>query len=108
MSDIQVLNLLLEHRGEWVSSVELSRRSLQYNSRIFSLRRDGWEIESRVEHIGMHGAKHGYYRLLTDRQIAAFAIGQGKSTPEMIEAAMKDDQQTLFGDISPTSHRDEG
>jgi hypothetical protein len=44
MQKARVLSLLLAHRGEWVSSVDLSRLSLQYNARIFSLRRDGWEI----------------------------------------------------------------
>jgi hypothetical protein len=100
MSDIQkahVLNLLYEHRNQWVSSVDLSHISLQYNSRIFSLRRDGWTIQSWVHRI-QRGQKNGYYRLIVDRQTEAL-------DPPEIE--LKDDSPPkLFDDIPP--HRDDG
>lgn len=45
----------------WVPSPHLSRISLQYNARIFSLRRRGWLIENRVRIVD--GVRHGEFRL---------------------------------------------
>ena len=112
MQKARVLSLLLAHRGEWVSSVDLSRLSLQYNARIFSLRRDGWEIESRVERVGgRHGAKHGFYRIQTPRQAAAAKVGAGVAlTQADRDAAAKDESQpSLFSEpLMESRHRDDG
>jgi hypothetical protein len=100
--DIQkgrVLNLLYTHRNEWVSSVDLSHVSLQYNSRIFSLRRDGWDIRSWVRRV-RPGVKFGYYCLVIDRQTEALIL----DTPEI---ELKDDSPGKLFDDSPT-HRDDG
>jgi hypothetical protein len=45
----------------WVPALTLSRISLQYNARLFGLRRKGWQIESRVQIV--NGVRHGAYRL---------------------------------------------
>jgi hypothetical protein len=51
----------LEERGEWVSALELSRLSLQYCARLFSLRKRGYVIENRLE---VHdGKRRGFYLL---------------------------------------------
>jgi hypothetical protein len=95
--DIQkarVLNLLYEHRNNWVSSVNLSHISLQYNSRIFSLRRDGWDIRSWVRRV-RPGVKFGYYCLVIDQQTAAML-----DTPEIV--ALNDDSPPKLFDDIPT------
>lgn len=48
---------------EWTPAPILSKISLQYNARIFSLRRKGWQIANRVEI--REGMKHGSFRLAT-------------------------------------------
>jgi hypothetical protein len=49
---------------EWTPAPVLCRISLQYSSRIFSLRRKkGWQIENKVEI--RDGVKHGFFRLAT-------------------------------------------
>ena len=45
----------------WVPALTLSRISLQYNARVFGLRRKGWQIESRVQVV--NGVRHGSFRL---------------------------------------------
>ena len=45
----------------WVPALTLSRISLQYNARVFGLRRKGWQIESRVQIV--NGVRHGSFRL---------------------------------------------
>ena len=40
----------------WVPALTLSRISLQYNARVFGLRRKGWQIESRVQVVIQTGA----------------------------------------------------
>ncbi len=47
----------------WTPAPVLSQISLQYNARIFSLRRKGWQIANRVEI--RDGVKHGAFRLAT-------------------------------------------
>ena len=49
----------------WVPALTLSRISLQYNARVFGLRRKGWQIESRVQIV--NGVRHGSFRLATPR-----------------------------------------
>src|SRR5438105_1334869 len=49
----------------WTPALALSKISLQYNARIFSLRRKGWQMASRVE--VRDGVKHGAFRLATPR-----------------------------------------
>jgi hypothetical protein len=46
---------------QWTPAPVLSRISLQYNARIFALRRKGWQIASRVE--VRDGVKRGSFRL---------------------------------------------
>src|SRR2546422_1691163 len=45
----------------WVPALTLSRISLQYNARVFGLRRKGWQIESGVQVV--NGVRHGSFRL---------------------------------------------
>src|ERR1035441_2441068 len=58
----RILALLLARRGTWVPAPELAGAALQYGSRIWSLRREGFTIENRVEHV--NGQVHGAYRLV--------------------------------------------
>jgi hypothetical protein len=66
----QILALLEESRGEYISAVTLSKISLQYSSRIFTLRRLGYRIVNRVERVP-GGGKRGYFKLLTEREARA-------------------------------------
>ena len=58
----RILALLLARRGTWVPAPELAGVALQYGSRIWSIRREGFTIENRVEHV--NGQVHGAYRLV--------------------------------------------
>jgi hypothetical protein len=58
----RILWLLQAAWPTWTPAPELARISLQYNARIFSLRRKkGWQIESRVQIVD--GVRHGSFRL---------------------------------------------
>jgi hypothetical protein len=53
---------LLKSRGHsWVPAPDLARISLQYCRAICCLRKRGFRIENRVEHV--NGQRHGFYRL---------------------------------------------
>jgi hypothetical protein len=41
-----ILDLLLRNRGQWVPAYVLAGVALQYSSRIFSLRREGYQIQA--------------------------------------------------------------
>jgi hypothetical protein len=56
-----ILHLLQAAQPGWVPAPALARISLQYNARIFELRRAGWTISNRVATVG--GKKHGSFRL---------------------------------------------
>lgn len=94
----------------WVPSPELARISLQYNARIFSLRRlKGWLIENRARIVG--DKRHGEFRLGSVPVPSSKALRKsaaartkpvepvsGKDTrrvPPTVEA------KSLFGDITP-------
>lgn len=57
-----ILGLLLQNRGKWVPAYTLAGVALQYSSRIFSLRREGFQIENKTER---HGRQvYGSFRLV--------------------------------------------
>ena len=60
----RILNLLASRIGEWVPLPEiLDLHIAQYNARIFTLRKEGHEIESKVETQG-DGSRHSWFRLV--------------------------------------------
>jgi hypothetical protein len=58
-----ILDLLLRNRGQWVKAYVLAGIALQYSSRIFSLRREGYQIENKTTRVG--GKVHGAFRLVS-------------------------------------------
>lgn len=86
----------------WVPATTLSHISLQYNSRIFALRRRGWQIENRIQTV--NGVKHGSFRLArpgTHTNPAKRMQTECKQVSEPVIAS------SLFGDLQ-LQHRDEG
>jgi hypothetical protein len=88
----RILWLLEAAWPNWVPSPELCRVSLQYSSRIFSLRRKGWLIQNRVRIVG--GVRHGEFRLGTVPVPSSKELRQ-RHEPPTVKAG------TLFGDIAP-------
>jgi hypothetical protein len=75
----------------WVPAPELAKISLQYNARIFSLRRRrGWLIANRVRIVD--GIKHGEFRL-GSRPVP--------SSKELRQNPSPVPSGSLFGDLSP-------
>lgn len=59
----RLLHLLVEYDGRWVPLPSILELGIaQYNSRLFELRRDGHNIENRIEVID--GTRHSWYRLV--------------------------------------------
>src|SRR5881275_1461213 len=57
----KIVMLLLASWPSWTPAPVLSHISLQYSRAIHGLRRKGWQIENRVQHV--NGVKHGFFRL---------------------------------------------
>jgi hypothetical protein len=57
-----ILRLLIDARGNWVPLPEIMACAAQYNSRVFELRRLGFNIENRTECID--GVRHSWFRLI--------------------------------------------
>jgi hypothetical protein len=84
---------------DWVPAPALSRISLQYSARIYTLRKAGWQIANRVE-VGSDGVKRGYFRLATP---GTLPNPTSKTGPPPIA------DNSLFGTITPVQrHRDDG
>jgi hypothetical protein len=76
---------------EWTPAPVLSRISLQYNARIFSLRRKkGWEIENKVE--VRDGVKHGYFRLATP---GSFPTPKAQPSPTKLKNKITEAPQSV-------------
>jgi hypothetical protein len=58
----KILRLLLDAKGGWIPSPQIAALALQYNSRIFELRRFGWAIENQTEIV--NDARHSWFRLV--------------------------------------------
>ena len=46
-----ILRLLEERKGQWVPSYELAGIALQYGARVLELRRAGYAIENKAQHV---------------------------------------------------------
>lgn len=57
----KILALLAKARGQWIPLPQLMACAAQYNSRIFELRRLGFDIENKTETID--GERHSWFRL---------------------------------------------
>lgn len=64
----QILHLLESQAGEWVPSYQLAAIALQYGARVLELRRTGYNIENKAEHI--NGQTHGAFRLVLPKEQA--------------------------------------
>jgi hypothetical protein len=97
----RILNLLHSAWPSWTPAPVLARVSLQYNARVFSLRRKGWKISNRVTIVD--GQRHGEFRLGTAPVPSSKEL-RPRQEPPAPEAA------TLFGDLTPETmrHRDDG
>jgi hypothetical protein len=98
----RILWLLSAAWPNWTPAPELAKISLQYNSRIFSLRRQkGWLIENRVRVDGR--TRHGEFRLGSSSVPSSRELRQPKVTPTpngsrvlKVEAG----SGSLFGDLA--------
>lgn len=62
----RILRLLIEAHGAWVPLPDILALGIaQYGARILELRRTGFNIENRTEHID--GARHSWFRLVASQ-----------------------------------------
>jgi len=59
----QILQLLISARGAWVPLPKIAQHAAQYNSRLFELRRLGFNIENKTKTVD--GVRHSWFRLVT-------------------------------------------
>jgi hypothetical protein len=91
----RILWLLQSAYPNWVPAPSLCSISLQYCARLHSLRKQGWQIENRVETV--NGKKHGAYRLA-----APLTLPNPRRSATAIPPALFDDSRVT------TRHRDDG
>jgi hypothetical protein len=60
----RILRLLMDARGDWVPLFEIMDCAAQYNSRLWSLRRLGFQIENKTQRDDS-GVVHSWYRLVS-------------------------------------------
>ena len=89
--EARILEMLIRARGAWIPAPELAAVSLQYNARVFALRRLGFAIENRVE-TTLGGNRHGFFRLCTGSpsRPASGGASMGPAPPSL------DDEDTPF------------
>jgi hypothetical protein len=97
----RILYLLNDAWPNWTPAPELAKISLQYNARIFSLRRrKGWLIENRVRMKGR--SRHGEFRLGSPAVPGNRNLHQRRPAPTP-------DGTSLFADLGPQErHIDNG
>jgi len=73
-----VLRRLIDAGGAWVPAAKIAELALQYNARIFELRKLGFKIESRI--VEENGTRFSYYRLLPS---TASAVSMGRCNTQV-------------------------
>lgn len=100
----RILWLLEAAWPNWTPAPELAKISLQYNSRIFSLRRQkGWLIENRVR--VEDGIRHGEFRLGPRPIPPSKDLRRGLSSDSRA-LNQKQGPESLFGDLRPERYPD--
>jgi hypothetical protein len=111
----RILRVLQSVLPGWVPAPEPARISLQYSRAVFCLRRKGFVIANRVEVVD--GVRHGFVRLagpaIAPRQEGRSAEpGRADKARECIARALAEPKEpvstSLFGDLAPERHRDDG
>ena len=74
-----ILRLLIDARGAWVPLPEIMACAAQYNARVFELRRTGFNVENRTEHVD--GVRHSWFRLVNSSTPAAPESVKEKVSP---------------------------
>jgi hypothetical protein len=102
----RILWLLSAAWPNWTPAPELAKISLQYNSRIFSLRRQkGWLIENRV--CVEDGIRHGEFRLGSRPIPPSKELRRGAGlSPDSHALNQKQGTESLFGDLRPERYPD--
>jgi len=110
----RILGILQSSYPSRVPASALSRVSLQYNARIFALRRKGWQIENRVE-VQPDGTKQGSFRLArpgawpNPPKAAPIKGSNHIDSDQFNQGSVSDPISSLFGDLTPPErHRDDG
>ena len=95
----RVLWLLHATYPAWTPAPALARISLQYNARIFSLRRKGWQIANRVEY--RDGKRFGYFRLAAPGTLPNPQRSKNQSSTSEASMEASSGDGSLFGDLAP-------
>jgi hypothetical protein len=98
--EARILLLLQAAFPNWVPAPRLADISLQYSSRIFALRRQGWKISNKIEICG--GEKRGYFRL---GPVPLPRSRELRASQQKVADPLIDRPDSLFDD---ERHRDDG
>jgi len=93
----RILYLLQAAWPNWTPALALAQISLQYNARIFALRRKGWQIANRVEVVD--GVKHGSFRLGSEPVARSAELRSRDQVRERCEIATKKASDGLLFEV---------
>jgi hypothetical protein len=80
----------------WTAAPVLAQISLQYGSRILSLRRKGWLIMNRISIVG--GIRHGEFRLGSAPASSSRELRQRHPT---VAPSKQEPEESLFDNLAP-------
>ena len=102
-----ILKVLLEAKGGEVPLPEITQLAAQYNARIWTLRRMGFQIENRATVV--NGTKHSWFRLVVGQEANRKESEAAPIFRPIPQASDYTPQVSLFGNLSPQErHRDDG
>jgi hypothetical protein len=107
----RILSVLIQARGAWVPLTEIIPLAAQYNARLHEIRHKlGFNVENRTQEVD--GIRHSWFRLIS--RISTLPI-EKKNPPTYCRDNQERDvasdtasTHSLFGDLSPERHRDDG
>ena len=67
----RILGLLIDARGGWVPSPEIAACAMQYNARLYELRKLGFCIENHIETDLDTGVRRSWFRLVKELPVTA-------------------------------------
>jgi hypothetical protein len=98
----RILRLLMDARGAWVPLFEIMSCAAQYNARLWSLRRLGFQIENKTQRDDS-GVVHSWYRLVSPPAPPTPGLVEEKPTPANSATSTTDWYERAVGKPRPSA-----
>ena len=88
-----ILRLLIDARGAWVPAPKIAACAMQYNARLYELRRLSFCIENRLEANEQSAVRQSWFRLVKEPSVATAKPSPEPDEPSRFKKKHREDYE---------------